>query len=118
MLNEAQQFERQTPMHATRDTKGLVNHVCSPEWVRYSDRMVQRQTVDLLTAELVDLKDPIVAVVGVGAGGLFEWMWKEPPVTRIGIDINHAVLMKAVGPGRTASFHPVEADALRGLPLR
>ena len=100
-------------MHETRDTKGFVNRVTSPEWIRYSDCRVQRDTAQVLTSFVSATRSLVVLVIGVGGGGLFGWIWKEPGVTRIGVDLNHAVL---TNPLHVNSFHAVEADAF-DLPI-
>ena len=110
-LNAAQRFERDVSMHDTKTSKGLVNLVTSQRWIRHSDRLVQERTRDVLTARFGHLQHPTVLVIGVGGGGIFGWMFREPGTKRIGVDINHAVLTKARQDHGPQYFNALEADA-------
>lgn len=101
-LNDAQRFEREHAMHETRGNRGIVNLLSSPAWMRYADRVTQLRTLDAV-ASLNVTRQPIVVVVGVGGGGIYQWLWHD--ALRIGIDLNHAVLAGSNG------FEPVEGDA-------
>lgn len=108
-------FERNTPIHETRETKGVVNWLRPKPWLRHAARKAEMQTVEVLQPLLGSLEHPTVVVIGVGHGDIFEFLWREPGTTRIGIDVNHDVIVKALA-GRAGYYLPVEADALH-LPL-
>jgi demethylmenaquinone methyltransferase/2-methoxy-6-polyprenyl-1,4-benzoquinol methylase len=110
-LNEAQRFERETAMHETRG-KGIANLLTSPSWMRYADRVTQLRTREEV-AVCVQVTEPTVVVVGVGGGGLYEWLWRDGQSTRIGIDLNHSVLVNAIASHGQQFFAPVEGDAGR-----
>jgi ubiquinone/menaquinone biosynthesis C-methylase UbiE len=114
-VNRPYDFERNNPIHLTRDAKGL-NRLRPQSWLRYNDQIVQSRTVELLCPVIGHLQNPVVLSVGVGHGGLFQWLWREPATVRVGIDINHEVMVKALGEYGRAYFQAVEGDALR-LPL-
>jgi SAM-dependent methyltransferase len=108
---EARGFERANPIHETRDAKGWFNRLRPPAWLAHNDEMVQLRTREMLAPYLPTLQRPKVLVVGVGGGGVYYWMWREPEITRLGVDVNHEVMRLAVEREGAAFFHPVEADA-------
>ena len=79
-------------------------------WLKYNDRVVQMRTVELLKPLLSNHSGSVVLSVGVGHGGLFSWLWRD--ATRIGIDINHEVMVKARAEFGLDHFSAVEGDAL------
>ncbi len=105
-------FERRNPIHETRDTKGVLNRLRPPHWLRYNDRRVQTRTVRVLAPFLADIARPIVVVIGVGEGGIYRWLWRGPDVLRIGVDVNHEVMTQALAAAGRDHFAPVEGDAL------
>lgn len=111
------EFERRTPIHDTRDAQGLVNRLRPARWLRHSDAVVQRRTVGIIAPLAGAIAHPVVLSIGVGGGGLYYWMWREPESTRLGLDVNLAVLRKALADGGEDHFEPIEGDAAH-LPLR
>jgi ubiquinone/menaquinone biosynthesis C-methylase UbiE len=101
-------FERNNPIHLTRDSKGL-NRLRPEQWLRYNDRKVQERTVRLLKPFL-QTSHPVALSIGVGHGGLFSWLWHD--ATRIGVDINHEVMVKARSEYGNDHFCAVDGDAL------
>jgi len=108
-MSKPYDFERNNPIHLTRDAKGL-NRLRPQGWLQYNDRIVQMRTVELLKPLLSKHRDPVVLSIGVGHGGLFLWLWRD--ATRIGIDINHEVMVRARKEYGRDHFCAVEGDAL------
>src|SRR5437588_626061 len=67
------------------------------------------RTVELSKSLLSSRRDPAVLSVGVGHGGLLHWLSRY--ATRIGIDINHEVMVKARAEFGRDHFCAVEGDA-------
>jgi SAM-dependent methyltransferase len=109
-------FDREHNLHETRDTVGL-NRLRPSSWLRRNDRVVQLRTVETLEPLTRQLHDPVILVVGVGGGGIYEWLWREPGTLRLGIDVNHEVMRRAVAERGPDNFRPIEGDAAR-LPFR
>jgi ubiquinone/menaquinone biosynthesis C-methylase UbiE len=74
---------------------------------------VELRTFELLTPVIGHLTNPIVIAIGVGHGDIYEWLWREPGAIRIGIDINHEVMVKALTERGRDYYYAVEGDALR-----
>lgn len=108
-------FEREHPIHETRDSHGLLNRLRPPGWLVHNDEMVQRRTASTINRVMQGLDHPIVISVGVGNGGLFGWLWSD--ATRIGVDVNAEVMRKTLAEHGPGWFHGVEGDAAR-LPFR
>ncbi|HYN82466.1 MAG TPA: class I SAM-dependent methyltransferase [Gemmatimonadaceae bacterium] len=109
-------FDREHNLHETRDTAGL-NRLRPASWLRRNDRVVQLRTVEILEPLTRELRDPVILVVGVGGGGIYEWLWREPGTLRLGLDVNHEVMRRAVAERGPDNFRPIEGDAAR-LPFR
>jgi SAM-dependent methyltransferase len=114
---QAYKFERETRVHATRDTKGLLNRLRPPHWLAHNDRKVQLKTAEILEPFVREVARPVVLVVGVGSGGIFDWIWEGTEAVRLGVDVNHAVMVDAMTLKGRDHFRPIEADAAL-LPLR
>ena len=112
----AYRFDREHNLHETRDTAGL-NRLRPASWLRRNDRMVQLRTVEILEPLTRDMREPTVLVVGVGGGGIYEWLWRDAGTLRLGLDVNHDVMRRAVAERGPDNFRPIEGDAAR-LPLR
>jgi len=112
----AYRFDREHNLHETRDTAGL-NRLRPASWLRRNDRVVQLRTVEVLEPFLRAMRNPTVLVVGVGGGGIYEWLWRGPAALRLGLDVNHEVMRRAVAERGPDNFRPIEGDAAR-LPFR
>lgn len=109
-------FERKNDIHDTRDSKGVLNWLRPLAWLKHAAQNVDLRTVDVLQPLLKDLRNPVVVVIGVGRGHIYQWLWREAGTTRIGIDVNHRVMLQALAENGSDHFHAVEGDA-RHLPL-
>lgn len=109
-------FERKHSIHETRDAKGIINRLRPIRWLKYNARSVQLRTVDVLTPLLGEIKDPVIVVVGIGLGNIFNWLWRGSEPTRIGIDVNHEVMLQARAEYGADHYHAVEGDG-RQLPF-
>jgi SAM-dependent methyltransferase len=112
----AYSFDREHNIHETRDTAGL-NRLRPAAWLRRNDRVVQLRTVEILEPLTREIRNPTVLVVGVGGGGIYEWLWREPGSLRLGLDVNHEVMRRAITERGPDNFRPIEGDAAR-LPFR
>jgi SAM-dependent methyltransferase len=110
---EAYEFERNEALYKTRNTQGIVNRLIPAHWCTHSDQQTQIRSIESVRDLVRDFERPVVVAIGAGGGSLFRVVWKEPNVTRIGIDINHDVLVKE---GKQ-HFQAVEGNACL-LPLR
>ena len=108
-------FERENPIHETRDSHGLLNRLRPPAWLAHNDEMVQRRTADTVCRTAGETRHPLVISIGVGGGGLFGSLWQD--ATRVGVDVNGAVMRKALADHGEDWYLPVEGDALC-LPFR
>jgi SAM-dependent methyltransferase len=106
----AYRFEREHNLHETRDTAGL-NRLRPASWLRRNDRVVQTRTVEVLEPLTRDMRNPTILVIGVGGGGIYEWLWREPGTLRLGIDVNHEVMRRAIAERGPDNFRPIEGDA-------
>lgn len=111
--DEAYQFEKNNRLYETRKTKGILNRILPSRWRIYHDDKVNYKSTEIVGPLVRDFKQPVVLAIGAGGGGLLRLTWKEPDIRRIGVDINHDVL---VNEGRHY-FHPVEGSAFH-LPIR
>lgn len=102
-------FERDHNIHETRDTAGL-NRLRPASWLRRNDRIVQLRTTEALLPWTQQMSNPTVLVIGVGQGGIYEWMWREPGTLRLGLDVNHEVMRMTLS-ARADHYHAVEGDA-------
>lgn len=103
-------FDREHNIHETRDTAGL-NRLRSAEWLRRNDRVVQIRTRETLAPLVETMSKPTVLVIGVGQGGIYEWLWREPGTVRLGLDVNHEVMRRAVAEKGRDHYRPIEGDA-------
>jgi SAM-dependent methyltransferase len=110
---EAYTFERNSPLHETRKTKGFLNRITSIRARVYHDDRVNRKSINILGPLVNDFETPVIVAIGAGGGGLLRLMWHETRVLRVGIDINHTVLATE---GRV-HFEPIEGNAY-SLPIR
>ncbi|HEV2852138.1 MAG TPA: class I SAM-dependent methyltransferase [Thermoanaerobaculia bacterium] len=110
--NEAYEFERGQRLHESRKENGILNRLTPRHWRVYHDDRLNQKSVALVGSLIRELRRPVVLSIGAGGGGLLRLTWRDPSVLRIGVDINHAVLVEE---GRHW-FLPVEANACR-LPL-
>lgn len=106
-------FEREHAIHETRDAKGLLNRLRPPGWLRHNADRVDRRTVQVLAPWLAEPANPVVVTVGVGQGHIYQWLWRDPGAVRIGVDVNHAAMLKALAENGRDHYRPVEGDAAR-----
>ncbi len=111
--NAAYQFEKSQRLHETRKTKGIVNRLTPPQWRIYQEDKVNRRTIEIVGPLIQNFERPVVLAIGAGGGGLLRLAWNGPNIKRIGVDINHDVL---VNEGRNY-FDAVEGSAYP-LPIR
>ncbi len=109
----AVQFEKDNRLYETRLTKGIVNRITSLRWRIHHDDKTQVRTIESVSALVHNFEKPVVLAIGAGGGSLFRRIWKEPGITRIGLDINFDVLAKE---GKQ-HFNPLEGSAA-SLPIR
>lgn len=108
-------FERENPIHETRDSHGFLNRLRPPAWLAHNDEMVQQRTADAVRRTLPAVERPVVISIGVGGGGMFGPLWRD--AVRVGVDVNAEVMRKALADHGDDWYLPVEGDALR-LPFR
>ena len=108
-------FERDNPIHETRDSHGLLNRLRPPAWLAHNDELVQQRTADVVRRTLPDVQRPVVVSIGVGGGGMFGPLWRD--AVRVGVDVNAEVMRKALADHGADWYLPVEGDALC-LPFR
>ena len=105
-------FDREHNIHETRDTAGL-NKLRPAEWLKRNDRAVQVRTTEALEPLVRGMSTPTVLVIGVGQGGIYEWMWREPGTVRLGLDVNHEVMRRTLAEKGSGHYVAIEGDAAR-----
>jgi SAM-dependent methyltransferase len=94
----------------------MVNWLRPLRWLKHNASIVQLRTVDVLRPLLMNIESPVVTVIGVGHGNIFHWLWNEACAVRIGVDVNHQVMLQALAENGHAHYCAVEGDA-RHLPF-
>lgn len=104
---EAFDFERDNRLYETRAKQGFLNKLIPHHWCIHHDDKTNVRSVESVKSLADEFERPVILAIGAGGGSLYRRVWQEPEITRIGVDINHEVL---VNEGKTV-FKAVEADA-------
>jgi uncharacterized protein YbaR (Trm112 family)/ubiquinone/menaquinone biosynthesis C-methylase UbiE len=115
------------PHEAAATGEETVLRTFSSEWVNYdwneatywntTAEVVYKTTKSLLELERRPVKDNVVLEVGIGIGGLADYMAREEECELVGVDLSYAVDPAHHHFGRNAFLHVVQASAFR-LPFR
>lgn len=104
---EAYRFERDNLLYKTRQAKGILNRIIPYRWGIHHDHKTQVRSVENVKSLIEDIERPVVLAIGAGGGSLYRAVWQDKEIFRLGVDINHDVL---VNEGKEF-FTAVEADA-------
>ncbi len=100
-------FERDNRLYETRAKQGFLNKIIPHHWSIHHDDKTNVRSVESVKSLADEFERPIILAIGAGGGSLYRRVWQEPEIIRIGVDINHDVL---VNEGKSI-FNAVEADA-------